>query len=270
MEHAQATDHRGPRSNGLVRVLAAVAVLCGLAAAGFALLPGPLYASGLVDLGTAFAMLAGFAPWTAAAAAALGLLTAGLGVWRRRWVASAGGIVVCAVGVGVIVTLLRFQDVAQANPLHDVTTNLDDPPAFRMLAPRQYTPNGPDARAASPHPDWRATHAELYPDIVTLELDLTLDQAMERTTAAAEEMGWAIEGLQRSEGTARIEAVATTGWFGFKDDIVVLMSGSNDARGVAVDARSVSRVGIGDVGANAERLRRFLVLLSATTETQSD
>ncbi|MCB1686408.1 MAG: DUF1499 domain-containing protein, partial [Pseudomonadales bacterium] len=54
-----------------------------------------------------------------------------------------------------------------------------------------------------------------------------------------------------------IEATATTFWFGFKDDVVVRVR-DDSAGGVKVDARSVSRVGLSDLGANAARIEALL------------
>ncbi|MEX0696897.1 MAG: DUF1499 domain-containing protein, partial [Dongiaceae bacterium] len=54
----------------------------------------------------------------------------------------------------------------------------------------------------------------------------------------------------------RIEATDTTAWFGFKDDVVVRVVARDG--GTRVDLRSVSRVGLGDLGTNAGRVRDFL------------
>ncbi len=43
---------------------------------------------------------------------------------------------------------------------------------------------------------------------------------------------------------------------GFKDDVVIRIS--SDADGTLVDLRSVSRVGVSDLGANAARIQDFL------------
>jgi uncharacterized protein (DUF1499 family) len=67
-------------------------------------------------------------------------------------------------------------------------------------------------------------------------------------------MGWELVAADSAAG--RIEATATTRWFGFKDDVVVRIR--PDAAGSRVDVRSVSRVGRSDVGANAERIRAYL------------
>jgi uncharacterized protein (DUF1499 family) len=67
-------------------------------------------------------------------------------------------------------------------------------------------------------------------------------------------MGWE---LVASDSTAgRIEATATTPWFGFKDDVVVRVR--PEGSGSRIDVRSVSRVGKSDVGANAKRIRAYL------------
>jgi uncharacterized protein (DUF1499 family) len=70
-------------------------------------------------------------------------------------------------------------------------------------------------------------------------------------------MGWALVASDPASG--RIEATATTPWFGFKDDVVVRVAAAPG--GSLVDARSVSRVGLGDAGANAARLREYLARL---------
>ncbi len=67
-------------------------------------------------------------------------------------------------------------------------------------------------------------------------------------------MIWEIYAEVPTEG--RIEAVDTTFWFGFKDDIVIRVQPEN--AGSRIDLRSVSRVGKGDLGANAKRISMFV------------
>jgi uncharacterized protein (DUF1499 family) len=67
-------------------------------------------------------------------------------------------------------------------------------------------------------------------------------------------MGWELVASDSAAG--RIEATATTPWFGFKDDVVVRVR--PDGSGSRIDVRSVSRVGKSDVGANAKRIRTYL------------
>ena len=59
----------------------------------------------------------------------------------------------------------------------------------------------------------------------------------------------------RIRWAGRIEAVATTFWSGFKDDVVIRIAA--DGPGSRVDVRSKSRVGKGDLGTNAQRIRAY-------------
>jgi uncharacterized protein (DUF1499 family) len=72
-------------------------------------------------------------------------------------------------------------------------------------------------------------------------------------------MGWELVASDPIAG--RIEATDTTFWFGFTDDIVIRVSPRGG--GSRVDIRSVSRVGISDVGTNAARIRKYLAALKA-------
>ena len=61
----------------------------------------------------------------------------------------------------------------------------------------------------------------------------------------------------RDDGTEiTIEATATSGWFGFKDDIAIRIRPVEGA--TRVDMRSISRVGLSDLGANSKRVSRFM------------
>ncbi|MEO1019450.1 MAG: hypothetical protein AAFY56_17415, partial [Pseudomonadota bacterium] len=185
-------------------LLAPIALLSAVTAIVLALAPGPLYAFGVMELMPAFALLLAAAPIAAMVAVGLGLLAAAAALWKQAWRLAGMSMVACALGAGVWLSVAEFKQEAAANPLHDVTTNIDTPPAFQALPARTYTPEGDDVRAAYPHPDWRTTHAEIYPDIKTVTLDATIDQAFERASLAAETMGWTIEAVERADDFARI------------------------------------------------------------------
>jgi uncharacterized protein (DUF1499 family) len=74
---------------------------------------------------------------------------------------------------------------------------------------------------------------------------------------AAKAMGWEVAAADPATG--RLEATATTPWFGFRDDVVVRVAPT--PTGSRIDVRSVSRVGKSDLGANAKRIRSFLARL---------
>jgi uncharacterized protein (DUF1499 family) len=106
-------------------------------------------------------------------------------------------------------------------------------------------------------PEVAAQQKQGYPDIVPALLRVLPDRALARAEAAARALGWEIVAAVPAEG--RLEATATTRWFGFKDDIVVRVTPAPG--GSQVDIRSVSRVGKSDLGANARRIRAFLAAL---------
>jgi uncharacterized protein (DUF1499 family) len=72
-------------------------------------------------------------------------------------------------------------------------------------------------------------------------------------------MGWQI--TARDDETGHIEAVATTRLMGFKDDLVFRIQPSET--GSKLDMRSASRVGLSDIGANADRIRAFVAAYQA-------
>jgi len=167
---------------------------------------------------------------------------------RSAWIALAVGIVSAAV------PLYFLGQARSVPPIHDITTDTEKPPQFVAILPLR-------ASAANPpgyDPKVGEVQKGAYPQIRPLELAVPPAAAFARALAAAREMGWEVVAAEDKEG--RIEAVATTRWFGFKDDVVVRLTPA--AGGARIDVRSKSRVGRSDVGANAKRIERFLMLVT--------
>ncbi len=133
--------------------------------------------------------------------------------------------------------------------IHDVTTDTVDPPTFTLAAQQR----GPDANTLDIDPETIALQKAAYPDIATLKTALSVEDAFNRALQTATGMGWTIYRQDPQAGV--IEAVATTAVMAFKDDVVIRVRGSD--AGTLLDLRSVSRVGGGDIGANAKRIRAF-------------
>ena len=104
-----------------------------------------------------------------------------------------------------------------------------------------------------------ALQREAYPDIVTIVLPVAPAEAFKRADRVAMTMGWDVVARAPTEG--RLEAVDTSGWFGFRDDIVVRIRAAGT--GSRVDIRSKSRAGESDLGVNARRIRDFSARLKA-------
>jgi uncharacterized protein (DUF1499 family) len=145
-------------------------------------------------------------------------------------------------------------------PIHDVSTDLEDIPQYVAVLPLRAQAPNTVVYGGSPNmtPERNAQlQRDAYPDLVPKVYDADTDAMFARALAAVDAMGWELVDANADEG--RIEATATTFWLRFKDDVVIRIRPQGE--GTVVDARSLSRVGGGDVGANAKRLRKFFELL---------
>lgn len=135
-------------------------------------------------------------------------------------------------------------------PIHDITTDTQDPPQFvELLAARKAAPNGADYAG----PELAEQQQKAYPDIQPIKLAESPEEAFAKALAAVRQLGWEIAAHSMESG--RIEATERSFWFGFADDIVIRIR--LDGTGSRIDLRSMSRVGKSDVGVNAARIRRF-------------
>jgi uncharacterized protein (DUF1499 family) len=223
----------------------------GLLACLLLMLDGPAYRAHILDLGTALRIVIPAALFLGLIAVVLSLV----GIARS----GSKGMALAGLVLGLIAAAMPATSIntARHSPIHDVSTDRDNPPQFVAVLPLRAA-----AKAAN-STDYDAKTAELqketYPDIGPLHLDVPPAQAFDRAQNAAREMKWDVIITDPAQG--RIEATATTFWFGFKDDIVVRIAG--DGGGSRVDVRSLSRIGKSDVGANAKRVREYLAKVKA-------
>jgi hypothetical protein len=254
-----------------IRIFALAVLLLAVASIAVAMLAGFGSRWEWWHFRTGFALLR-WAVFGALAAIPLGLIAFTFAVALRGTRAAlimAGAAVFIAVLVAVNVLQWRARGT-DAPPIHDISTDTENPPQFVAIAP---------LRADAPNPveyagDETAAHQRAaYPDIVPLLLRLPPEQAFERALDAARRMSWEIVATEPAEG--RIEATDRTFWFGFYDDVVIRVApadvqeaGALDPAAAAaaaaapaasrIDVRSKSRVGRGDVGTNARRIRAYL------------
>ncbi len=193
-----------------------------------------------------------WAAWGGVAGAVLSLLAA---LWsgycrsRRAMIWSVAGLVAGALVFGFPWQMLKRAQ--QVPPIHDITTDTVNPPRFVAVVPlRMGAANAVDYAGA----EIAQQQTRAYADIVPLSLGVPPREAFERCLNAARALGWEIVAALPEEG--RIEATDTTPFFGFKDDVVIRIAAA--ATGSRVDVRSLSRVGRGDLGTNAKRVRAFL------------
>ena len=165
----------------------------------------------------------------------------------------------------------HYWKIGEYPPIHDVSTDLDDVPTFELVVEAR----GESSNPLEFKPDSARWQREHYADLESWETPWTLASTVVHVQETLDDLGMEIIGQRPSEedlaessiSEAHVEATATTFWFGFKDDFVVRARSDGARTGrTVVDVRSVSRIGVGDLGANAQRIRKFLAELQARAE----
>lgn len=234
--------------------LSRIPVLLAIVALVLLIASGPGSRFGWWEFRTGFSMMR----WTVYLGLGAGVLALLFLVIPRTRRGNAGTLALGLV-LGLAASALPLYGLSQAKSLpmiHDITTDTKRPPEFVAVLPLR-------ANAANPAeyggPEIAAKQAEAYPDIRTQHLDAAPADAFNKVEQVAHDMGWEIVSADAAAG--RLEATDTTFWYGFKDDIVVRVE--PEAAGSRIDVRSVSRVGLSDVGKNAKRIRAFIKALGS-------
>jgi uncharacterized protein (DUF1499 family) len=223
-------------------------------ASALILLAAPVgYRLGILSLRVALQSLLRWGAYGGIAAATVSL--AGLVVTLKRPREVRRGILLATISLLLGLALVgipgRFRVGPSKPPIHDITTDPQEPPEYVAVLPlRVNVPNTTVYGGEKIAVQQRAA----YPDLQPLILNVAPPQAFDRALATVREMGWELVAADAAAG--RIEATDTTFWFGFKDDVVIRVRPTDG--GSRVDIRSLSRVGGGDAGTNAKRIRAYL------------
>ena len=215
-----------------------------LAAALLMLAAGPLHRFGVIGWQVSLGLFVG-----AALLAGIGAAWCLYQLLRRRGgtitvIAAAAGFAAAAIPVAVVV------NAGDKPSINDISTDTGNPPAFIAI---DAALRGADASAIEYNPAFAPQQARAYPEVRGLDLPLDPGKAFDVALAACDK-DWQIILADRNAG--RIEAVERSMWWGYRDDIVVRLTANPD--GTRVDMRSKSRVGQGDLGANARRIAEYL------------
>ena len=138
---------------------------------------------------------------------------------------------------------------SSAPMIHDVTTDTANPPAFTKLSLRKDNLVG-----LKSVDEWRQIHAGAYSDIKPLTLAEDPATVIAKAEALVKARGWDVALVAAD----RVEATDTVSAFRFKDDVVITAVPGAEGKGSIVNIRSVSRVGQGDLGVNAKRVRALI------------
>ena len=240
---------------GRIALLGAVVAI----ASAITLVLAPLgYRAGLVPLRTALLDVPRiYVFYAGIAGAVISLLALVVTTASKRSGWAIVAILGIIVGAGSAYVPWKFAQMGHdIPPVNDITTDTANPPPFEAVMPLRQAAN---AQPVTYSADFPAMQKQAFPDIAPQHLEKSVDQAFAQALGAVGEMGWRIVAADPERG--RIEATDTTFWYGFTDDIVVRVSA--DGNGARIDMRSKSRIGRGDFGTNARRVRAYLAALSS-------
>ncbi len=187
----------------------------------------------------------------------IGLLT----IWSYGLDGARRALLGIALSLPLISIPLYFAWLTLLYPqMNDISTNLAAPPAFIQLSgirPSDANPivSGYDVENAR-------IQGTVYADIRPLYLGSSVEDTYAAVIVVARDMGWRIvieEPAVDGDNPARVQAVAKTLLAGFEDDVIILIA--PDQGDTRIDVRSVSRYGRHDFGANATRIKAFLIAL---------
>lgn len=200
----------------------------------------------------------GWAPALALLGVAVSLLSVIVSFWTGSWRRSLAALLVSIATIGAFMFI--GGQARKAPPIHDVATNWNQP---LMFSPAVMKARGAEANPVEANPVAASgpmagkriadVNAQTCPTATPIVVDAPVEQAYARTRAALLREG--LEIVTDEPATGRLEAVATSFWYGFKDDIVARVL--PQANGARIDLRSVSRVGMSDLGVNCDRVTRL-------------
>lgn len=207
------------------------------------------------------AKLAGFSALLGGGLVALLALVLGLGSLFSGRGAAAPSRRTAWIGIAVALLYVGFLGsrplaAGDAPAIHDVTTDLASPPQFEVLALRADNLVGVGTLE-----NWRRIHEQAYGDLGPVTIPRPVAAVTADAARLAEQAGWKVAKVDPARG--HLEATASVSYIRFNDDVVLRIVPTQDGKGSRVDMRSVSRVGVGDLGVNARRIREFLAALAA-------
>jgi len=254
------------KSNLALTSIAILTLVAGLGIGGIVLASAAGIWIGLWDFRRGFALLQfanTHADWIALAGAIITVVVTVLGsVLKTGRTAKLAGLALTGTAAAALGYFIpeSYRPPEGTPPIHDVSTDTVNPPEYIAILPlRADAPNTTvyGGSQGMTHERLAELQTEAFPDLKTVTIDARPQEVFERALSAVEELGWQLVAALPEEG--RIEATDTTFWFRFKDDIVIRIRPAGS--GSVIDARSLSRVGGGDAGTNARRLRAFFAAL---------
>ena len=209
----------------------------------------------------------GWAPALAMLAVAVSLIGVIVSIWVGSWKRSLAALLISLATMGAFIFM--GGQARKAPPIHDVSTNWNEPLMFSEAVMRE---RGAGANPVVANPVLAADHPafggrriaevneQTCPAAKPVLLKTSAEDAYVRTKAALGKEGLDI--VTDDPAAGRLEAVATSFWYGFKDDLVARVA--PEGSGARVDMRSVSRVGMSDLGQNCKRIAAVAAVIQGS------
>lgn len=232
----------------LLRIQILLLLMLVLVAAGhkFEVIPFALMAQGFM-VGLGGSLLLG-------AVALVALVWAGVGK-KEGWTMPMVSVVVIA-AAPILLIIATAGDGFDKPRIHDITTDIHNPPSFSVAQSLRKEGENSLEYSIETLP---ALQSSAYPEIEPLMVSQTAFESYEQAKATLEALGWEV--TREDIVNYELEAVEETRLLGFKDDVIVRVQAAKG--GSRIDVRSVSRVGVSDLGANAKRIQRYLAAFQA-------
>lgn len=263
-------EEQGRTPHPIVKWIARIGVVLGIGAPVTAVAMALGTGAGMVDWQTSLGSLRNLT-YASMAGGGLSLIALVAFLVRKHWKRVLWPLVAIVMAGGFVgYASYSFGKAATVPPIHDITTDLSNPPEFETLTlradNREAVPDGgrPELEALDNAARWRRWHEEAYADIQPILVPVSVPDAVAAAEQLVADRGWEL--AIADPATGRVEATATVSIYRFKDDVVLRITPNPNGEGSVVNMRSVSRVGISDLGVNGDRIRAFLVDLAAVTD----
>lgn len=166
---------------------------------------------------------------------------------------------------GLLKFASAYSTFKEVPPIHDITTDLDDPPLFTqaIVEARNQTKgvNTLDYIGKKHKKDGTLVsvlQSQYYKEVRPIRRSEDPDVVFKEAEALIKSKGWKVVTVDAESGV--LEATESTFWYGFKDDVIIRVRPSKGG-GTVVDMRSISRIGGSDLGLNAKRLEALISAL---------
>lgn len=174
---------------------------------------------------------------------------------RKGWALPMVSVVVLA-ALPILLIVVTAGDGFDKPRIHDITTDIHNPPVFSVAQSLRKDGENSLDYAIETLPSLQSS---AYPEIQPLVISQTAFESYEQAKATLDTLGWEV--TREDIVNYELEAVEETPLLGFKDDVIIRVQSVKG--GSRIDVRSVSRVGISDLGANAKRIQRYLMAFQA-------